>query len=498
MTKITVRLIGLFVLAFSLGLLTLLSVRVLWFQPAQISATDQLDRAQLERYRLLLNAEHSLLTEKAKRLTPDDLSAPNNNASRWYNVAWLLDADQKLVAAWGIDPNSGNRITEDRLTLLLSQLLNGLDSEKNSALSWFNTPSGPAMIVDTHTATGYRAIALQLWTATRIDVWESEQGENARVIWLHDKNTQANLRRAAAALEPYQQRSPVRASGMLRWVINDIDGNPLMLWEVKAETSPPLGLGNAQLMLLVGWVLALTLLAVLVHRQFITPVKSLKQALQQRNLESDYHHPVTLNGNSFGLVRECNQFLAHIQLQDNKLLKLSHQVELLSKTDTLTGLANRQRLEEFLAQEWARASQLGTNLCFGVCDLDMFKSFNERYGVAMGDTALKEVARTLEGNLHRATDLVARLSGATFAIVLTDTDKPGAQVVGEKLIQAIIQLQIANVDSEHKVLTISVGCVPAVPQGPCVIEKLLSQANTTLQKAKKQGGNRVSVTSYEP
>ncbi|TAA47568.1 GGDEF domain-containing protein [Corallincola spongiicola] len=497
MSRLTTRLLGIFVLAFAVGLITLLASRYFWLQPTEIATQDTLDRATIERYQLALKATSFQLKQNAAQLDNNFFQRQINQGwhDKTFDAAWLLDSTQQLLLTAGKEPISNQQIAPERLTLLLSQILNQPFDSSSEHPVWLNTPSGAALVVKARNELSQQVVAIQLWTAARINTWQTHWSLPLNAIWLHDNSTPGSLRRAAASLIPYSERSPVRMSDKLRWVIADSSDTPLMLWEVSAPTTLPFsGLTKAQICLLIGWLVALVISGTLILKQFIQPQLQLKKALQQRNIESDYHHPITITVGD-GLTRECNLLMRHIQQQDNRLLKLSHQVELLSKTDTLTGLANRQRLEEFLEQEWSRAKQLSNYLCFGLCDLDMFKSFNERYGVALGDSALKEVAKTLEGNLHRATDLVARLSGATFAIILTDTDGAGAKVVGDKLLQAISELNIPHADSEHKMLSISIGCLPMLPEGNCTIELLLAQANHALVQAKSKGGNQVSVTS---
>src|SRR5207248_10380891 len=100
-----------------------------------------------------------------------------------------------------------------------------------------------------------------------------------------------------------------------------------------------------------------------------------------------------------------------------------------AKTDALTGLANRRSF----FQEAARLTQGGTRpIALLMIDLDHFKSVNDRFGHAMGDKVLKIFAETMVGHL-RPTDIVGRLGGEEFAVLLPGASEVGAQTVAERL-----------------------------------------------------------------
>jgi diguanylate cyclase (GGDEF)-like protein len=109
----------------------------------------------------------------------------------------------------------------------------------------------------------------------------------------------------------------------------------------------------------------------------------------------------------------------------------------LASTDGLTGLANRRRLDQALAQEWARGIRSGRPLALLMIDVDHFKAFNDRHGHHGGDVALRSVAQTLAASIRRPGDLAARYGGEEFMVVLPETDKAGACVIAEKLRLAI-------------------------------------------------------------
>ena len=103
-----------------------------------------------------------------------------------------------------------------------------------------------------------------------------------------------------------------------------------------------------------------------------------------------------------------------------------------SRTDPLTGLANRRSLMERIEMEMAHALRAETPLSVAMIDLDHFKDFNDRYGHVVGDTVLRSVAAMMVSNT-RDQDLVARYGGEEFCLVLPDTDLVGGHHILDHL-----------------------------------------------------------------
>ena len=105
-----------------------------------------------------------------------------------------------------------------------------------------------------------------------------------------------------------------------------------------------------------------------------------------------------------------------------ELKRYRDNLECLSSTDGLTGIANRRRFDEFLDREWLRARRCQTPLSLILMDIDLFKGYNDHYGHLAGDDCLRHLAREMTACLRRPTDLVARYGGEEFACLLPDTD----------------------------------------------------------------------------
>ena len=163
-------------------------------------------------------------------------------------------------------------------------------------------------------------------------------------------------------------------------------------------------------------------------------------------------------------------------------------------TDPLTGLLNRraflQDAESLLQQQTARDRPIAVLLI----DLDHFKSINDRFGHAVGDKVLQIFAKTTRGGL-RQTDLVGRLGGEEFTVVLADASTDNAYLVADRLRKAFAAAA-AVVDGEAIYATASIG-VSVIIDPRQDLAKLITLADQALYLAKARGRNRVEVAPIE-
>lgn len=157
-------------------------------------------------------------------------------------------------------------------------------------------------------------------------------------------------------------------------------------------------------------------------------------------------------------------------------------------TDSLTGMANRRHFLEQCEREMQRASRYGRPMPVLIFDVDLFKSINDRYGHAVGDEALKTIADVAAANL-RETDLMGRLGGEEFGVLLPETDTTGAIDLAERLRAAIADAPM-TVNGETVSLSISVGVAMLHPDDGSV-DALFNRADQALYRAKHAGRNRV-------
>jgi diguanylate cyclase (GGDEF)-like protein/PAS domain S-box-containing protein len=181
-------------------------------------------------------------------------------------------------------------------------------------------------------------------------------------------------------------------------------------------------------------------------------------------------------------ARRMNEQLAEA---NRRLSELSHQ-------DPLTGVANRRYLERVLGQEWRVEARHGQAVSLLSIDVDYFKPFNDIYGHPAGDGCLRRVAAALAGQLKRPADLLARVGGEEFIVLLPETGAAGAGKIGERLRQAVAELAIPHDGSScapH--VTVSVGVASCDPRA-LSSEELVQRADEALYRAKAAGRNRVA------
>jgi len=165
------------------------------------------------------------------------------------------------------------------------------------------------------------------------------------------------------------------------------------------------------------------------------------------------------------------------QLEENRRL---------AESDSLTGVANRYRLEKILSRECQRAGRFRQPLSLIAMDIDDFKLINDKHGHQGGDTVLVEVAQTLQGCL-RDTDLLARWGGDEFMIVLPDSPITAAMHLAHRMRERLLQRKPLGLST----LTISFGVVERHTEEP--MSELMGRADQALYRAKGTGKNVVST-----
>ncbi|MBV5307127.1 MAG: GGDEF domain-containing protein [Desulfobulbaceae bacterium] len=159
-----------------------------------------------------------------------------------------------------------------------------------------------------------------------------------------------------------------------------------------------------------------------------------------------------------------------------------------ARRDVLTGLANRRVFDERISAKMDTARRYGRPLTMASLDLDRFKQINDNLGHQRGDEVLRQVAR-LMAEMVRSTDLLVRIGGDEFLLVMDDTDQKSARVLAERLCQAIDQLEIWA-DAETK-LGVSIGL--AQWQKDEGLEAWLERVDDILYHAKANGRSQVSI-----
>jgi diguanylate cyclase (GGDEF)-like protein len=175
---------------------------------------------------------------------------------------------------------------------------------------------------------------------------------------------------------------------------------------------------------------------------------------------------------------------------DNEKTALLERLAEQSRTDALTGLANRRWLDERLADELQRARRHQTPLAVAMCDLDFFKRINDRFGHPVGDEVLRRVAAILRERC-RSTDLIARYGGEEFCIAFLDADAEHASRSCEALRAAVAAHDWRSVHPALEV-TLSIGISDQRDQRDGLdAHALLADADMHLYRAKRDGKNCV-------
>lgn len=163
-----------------------------------------------------------------------------------------------------------------------------------------------------------------------------------------------------------------------------------------------------------------------------------------------------------------------------------------SITDGLTQLHNRHYFRKFLDAELQRAVRLGHPLALLVVDIDHFKRINDTHGHLVGDSCLRQVARTLRQNVIRASDLVVRYGGEEFMLVLPTVTPNDAVVVAERIRVTISELNFIH-EGNPIPLRVSIGVAGWVPLKEVDAEQLIQVADDALYEAKQNGRNRIEA-----
>jgi diguanylate cyclase (GGDEF)-like protein len=205
--------------------------------------------------------------------------------------------------------------------------------------------------------------------------------------------------------------------------------------------------------------------------------------------------PIDLNLTDGRIVRvKCirlhddARMLTYIDVTDG--VKHERELEGLASTDALTGLHNRRAFLALANNEWERFQRYGRPLSMLMVDADHFKSINDNFGHDVGDKVLAQLASHCS-DARRGSDIVARLGGEEFAILLPETDLASAALVAEKL-RSSIGAQTVEVDGTNIAITVSIG-VAVAKRSISDLDDLIKRADMALYAAKRGGRNRVAL-----
>ncbi|MDZ4187724.1 MAG: diguanylate cyclase [Hydrogenophaga sp.] len=189
------------------------------------------------------------------------------------------------------------------------------------------------------------------------------------------------------------------------------------------------------------------------------------------------------------LAAGAAQYVITTQQQQSALQSINQVLDRQANTDALTGCANRRHFMHALDQEINRSNRYGSDFCVLSADIDFFKRVNDTHGHAAGDEVLKHFVATIQSHL-RGTDLLGRLGGEEFSILLPQTPAEGGAMMAER-IRSAVEVSPALFGTTRIAVTVSMGGVQSQSDTPQGVDVVLAQADEALYAAKQGGRNKV-------
>ncbi len=206
-----------------------------------------------------------------------------------------------------------------------------------------------------------------------------------------------------------------------------------------------------------------------------------------------YTYPIEDENGNVTHVVEYTRDITERKKAEQVKRRLIESLEHLSKTDSLTGLANRRSLTDSLIYEMDRAKRYGSDLSLILCDIDSFKAINDTYGHDAGDRALQIISETLKTQLRKA-DIAGRYGGDEFMLILPETSLEGAENLAGKLLAVVRAATLQVADGKAVPLSLSIG-VAGLKMSDGSIDAVIKRADKALYASKQRGRNCVSFSS---
>jgi diguanylate cyclase (GGDEF)-like protein len=168
-----------------------------------------------------------------------------------------------------------------------------------------------------------------------------------------------------------------------------------------------------------------------------------------------------------------------------------HDEKLLARKDTLTGIANRNAFIEMASLELERCKRYMHPITIAYIDCDNFKAINDTLGHQTGDMLLQVVAETLKNNV-RTSDIVSRIGGDEFAVIMPETEAVPSNIAFKKIQSALLYSMVKNKWD----VTFSIG-IATFESPPESLDELISKADTLMYDVKKNGKNMIRHDTFE-
>jgi diguanylate cyclase (GGDEF)-like protein len=191
------------------------------------------------------------------------------------------------------------------------------------------------------------------------------------------------------------------------------------------------------------------------------------------------------------MVERLRRSREEVGAANRALQEQNRMLEALSITDSLTGVHNRKKLDDILADQFARFRRTNRPFALLMLDLDNFKALNDTYGHLAGDEVLASLAAVLKRSV-RAVDFVARYGGEEFVVVLVETPMDAALRIAER-IRSLVETPRLCANNELISVTVSLGVTDS-RVGDSLPEDVLARADRAMYAAKHAGRNKVRAT----
>jgi diguanylate cyclase (GGDEF)-like protein len=272
------------------------------------------------------------------------------------------------------------------------------------------------------------------------------------------------------------------ACGIVLWQFTVPSG----VWPLRLLGDIGSGVRAAAIACVLGATLLVTL--DLIRRRVIKPLHKLSEYVQgQITAAASDDPPSILCGrkDEIGiLTKEIRRMLATLREQNEKLLAQT-------LNDPLTGLGNRRLLDQRLETALPMSRRSMAPVSALMIDVDHFKAYNDYYGHPAGDDCLLEIANVLRDTFRRDTDILVRLGGEEFLVVLLDVDSIDALQMAEAMRGMLQFVAIPHEKSSTAgVVTVSIGVATVEPGTRIDVETLISCADSALYRCKSEGRNQ--------
>ncbi len=175
-----------------------------------------------------------------------------------------------------------------------------------------------------------------------------------------------------------------------------------------------------------------------------------------------------------------------------RILAVQEKLKDLTVLDSLTKVANKRGIIDYLNYEWRRCMRDGQSISICMIDIDDFKKFNDTYGHVAGDRCLQEVAGALQEATTRSVDMIGRYGGEEFCLIMPNTKDPN--IVAKACLEKVRDLNIPhNSSSCSESVSISIGLATTVPLKDDSLTNFLKTADRALYKAKNSGKNQIVI-----